>query len=363
MNPLFIILPLAALVAVRPLLRQWRQYQTRRAWSALAPRLELSLVTGAADGRILTGRYQGHPVDVVLSPDGMAQLRMEAQATLPAGLHLSRQEPGAERLKLRGMQDIQIGVPALDAAFIIQGKNPAAIIRLLREPGVSEALLALQADSPQAMITENEVVAPIDSAAQEEPCRRALRALARLTSTLEQVAGQQEALAATAREQSRREALARQPAPAPVQPEAPAAPAPVQAEPEAPTPPPTRKRERPDSVAIRDEFVQRTSMYALIGQYPIWTGFALILLGKLVKHRVMGFEPYTWQFLGIGSFLVGLVGTIYSESKLLYCPACERSVTQISKEQQQRRPELRVQARRPRITSLVACPHCGVRLR
>jgi hypothetical protein len=358
MNPLFIILALAALMAVPSLLLRWRQHQTRRAWLALAPRLELSLVTGD-DRRLLAGRYQGHPVDVVLSPDGTAQLRMRAQATFPAGLHLSRQEPGAERLRLRNLQDLQIGEPALDAAFIIQGKNPAAVIRLLHEPGVSEALLALQTDSPRAMITENEVVAHIESAAQEEPCRRALRALARVTSTLEQIAGQQEALAATAREQSRREALARQPAP--VQPEPVATP--VQAEPEVSTPPPPRKRERPDTAAIRDEFAQRTSMYALIGQYPIWMGFALILLGGFLKHRLMGFEPHTWQFLGIGSFLVGLVGTIYSESKLLYCPACERSVTKFSKQQQQRRPELQAQARRPRVMSLVACPHCGVRLR
>lgn len=349
MTLLFILLLLGALVALPFVLRYAWQERTRRVWLELAPRLELSLVTG--DGRwLVTGRYHGHTLDVLLSPNGTAQLRMKTRAALPAGLHLSRQEHGTERLRLRGLQDIQIGEPALDAAFIVQGKNPAAVIRLLREPGVGEALLALQTHSPRAMITEGELVAPIESPVEEESCRRALRALARVTSTLEQVAGPRDEPPALP--------------PARFQPDPPATPAPVQPAPPVSVTPRSRESERATrDAAIRDEFAQRMSLFSLITLYPGVAGVALLLLGKLLRRELFGLAPFTWTLLGMGTLLVGLVGALYSDSTLLSCPACERALTKYTEEQRRRRPELRTRHGRPSVWSLVACPHCGVRLR
>lgn len=346
MMTLLILLLLGTLAALPSVLGYSRQERTRRVWLELAPRLELSLVAGD-ERRLVTGRYHGHPVDVLLSPNGTAQLRMKTRAALPAGLHLSRQEPGTERLRLRGLQDIQIGEPALDAAFIVQGKNPAAVIRLLREPGIGEALLALQAHSPRALLTEGELVAPIESPVEEESCRRALRALARLASTLEQVAGQQDEPPALP--------------PARLQPEPPVTPIRVQPEPSVSVTPRSRESERATrDAAIRDEFAQRMSLVSLLTLYPGVAGVALLLLGKLLRRGLFGLAPFTWTLLGMGTLLVGLVGALYSDSTLLSCPACERSLTRYTEEQRRRRPERRT---RHSVWSLVACPHCGVRLR
>ena len=349
-DALFLGLLLVSVLAVSVpfALRGWRQRQARRAWLELTPRLELAL-TEEGDQRLLSGRYQGHSVEVLLSPDGTAQMRMKVQADLPPGLHLSRQEAGSHRLQLRGMRDIQVGDAALDAAFLIQGSNPAAVIRLLREPGVRDALLALVAGNPRAVLTGNEVVAPIGYPVQEEPCRRALRTLAQVASTLDRAAGQHAQLAASAREQARSE----RPAPAAARPQAPAEPAKTQVD-----------KARSDR-EIRDEYARRTSLYSLIGQFPAILGWLMLLFSG--RKGFLESSGFPWGMVGFGLFVGGMVGTVYGNLKLLRCPACDESLVQ--KRRSPSGAELlntEVRRRGSRYSdalSLVACPSCKTRLR
>ncbi|HZH16269.1 MAG TPA: hypothetical protein VE057_18105 [Archangium sp.] len=80
-DALFLGLLLVSVLAVSVLfaLRGWRQRQARRAWLELTPRLELAL-TEEGDQRLLSGRHQGHSVEVLLNagcwPDGMLKVEL-----------------------------------------------------------------------------------------------------------------------------------------------------------------------------------------------------------------------------------------------------------------------------------------------
>jgi hypothetical protein len=75
-------------------------------------------------------------------------------APLPLGLSLTPQGSGSN---LRGMQDIQVGIPDLDAHFQVQGEHPAATIRFLREERTQRALRSLAAADSKAAVTHGEV--------------------------------------------------------------------------------------------------------------------------------------------------------------------------------------------------------------
>jgi hypothetical protein len=163
MNPLSLILMAVGALALLPLvLRWWRQRQARQAWLALAPKLGLSPTEGVERRRVRMG------VTVALTPR----------------LHLSRQRPGLRLSERRELKHIQVGDAALDEAVLIRAKNPAAVIRLLREPGVRDALLTFLEGNPGGTVTETAVEAPLGNPVHEEPCQRVLQELARLTSTL-----------------------------------------------------------------------------------------------------------------------------------------------------------------------------------
>ncbi|MFP2928143.1 hypothetical protein ACLESO_23675 [Pyxidicoccus sp. 3LG] len=277
---------------------------------------------------------------------------------LPAGLQLSRQEPGSTRRPKREGRDIQLGDPALDEAFIIQGKNPAAVIRLLREPGLREALLALQADSPRVLITENEVMAPLENPVKEEACRRALRSTAQLTSALEEAMERHQQLAEAAREQARRELP---PVPSPrAAGKAPAAPAP--------------SREKGILVGntdvalavIREEFARRLRIHNWLGPYPQVVGFALIALSIAIHERteeLLGLPLLYWGLIGGGLLVAGLLGHHIISRKFLLCPACGLDVIEVDPEKQE---FLRKGTDGITITLTLStdiCPNCGTVLR
>ncbi len=321
---------LAGLVAVGAVtslpwaLRWVRRRRTKSAWLELSPKLELPLA-GGSNERLLSGRYRGHPVEVRLTPHGTSQVRVPLKTPLPAGLHLSRQVPGAMRRPGRAVRDIQVGDPALDEGFLIQGKNPAAVIRLLREPGVREALLALQADSPWVLITENEVMAPLASPVREETCRRALRSTALLTSALEETTARHQLLAATARDQARREL--------------PAVPSPRPAETA-----PSRDEvlgqgsEDPALALIRDEFARRMRIHNWFGTYPTVAGFVLLCLCAVMStgsETLLGQPLLYWALAGGGLVVAGLLGHHVISRKILLCPACGLDVIEPDPELQQ----------------------------
>jgi hypothetical protein len=288
----------------------------------------------------LSGKLREHPLEVLLLPNGTSQLRMKVRASLPAGLHLGRQEPGARRLQLRDMQDIQVGDRPLDDAVIVQARNPAATIRLLREPGVREVLLSSLTENPRTVVTGGEVVLPLSLPLQEASCRRALDGLERLTSTLEKAATQQQSRVATAREQLRAEAP----------PPSPTAPLPVPA----PSPQAEELEQFYKKSRAPAEFARRVLLHRWVGQVPAMTGFVVLASAKLARHHgpILGYMPSTWRMVGLGLLVVGVAGLFFGYFFLLRCPACGL--------------QLMLQREESSIldtTGLLACPRCNTRLR
>jgi hypothetical protein len=103
---------------------------------------------------LLTGRKGTTQFTLAARPWGPLQVRASIPATLPLGLSLT---PQGNRTSLRGMQDIQVGIPDLDSHFQVQGEHPAATIRYLREERTQKALRNLLAADPQAAVIHGEV--------------------------------------------------------------------------------------------------------------------------------------------------------------------------------------------------------------
>lgn len=318
-------------------LRWMRRRRARQAWLELSPRLELPLSEGANE-RLLSGRYRGHPMEVRLTLHGTSQVRVPLKTSLPAGLRLSRQEPGSTPRPRRGPRDIQVGDPEMDKAFLIEGKNPAAVIRLLREPGVRDALLALQTESPRALITENEVLAPMEGPVQEERCRRTLRSTALLTSALLEAMARHEELAVKAREQVRRE-LPPVPGPRPTVPQ----------------------KDGSLSLAfVRDEFARRLRIHRWFGTIPMVTGlplFCCVAAGRTVLAE-LGLSLTYCLLTALGLFVGGLLGHHVISRKILLCPACGQDVIEPDPEKQEFLKKGEDGITLTLTLSTDICPHC-----
>jgi hypothetical protein len=324
MNLLLTILALLVLLASLTLaIRQLRRHRSRRAWQSLAPKLELSLT----QGKRLIGRYKGMPVEVLLT-NGAAQIRMATQAELPPGLHLSRQEPGARRLL--GVRDIQVGDKPLDDAVLIQAENPAATIRLLRDPTVRNALLEFLAEHPKAVVTGNEVVVPVEEQPDEALGLRVLRSQQRLATALMASAGQRQEQVLEAREQARREAL----------------PAGRQL-PDRPHPKPLPS---PSLRSLREIFAQRRWLHGLLSYPPIFGGLLLAFISKGTESGLFknGLSP-AWATVGFCLFMAGLVAQTFGGYFIVRCPACGGTL------------EKRVGGKIAVFETKV-CPHCQMRL-
>lgn len=324
-------LVLGFLALVPFLWRAWRRSRARRAWRAMAPRLEL-LLGSEGNRRLLVGRYQHHPVEVLLASDGTARLCMKAAGNaFPAGLHLFPQGPAPHRF--RRQQDIQVGEPALDAAFMIQGQNPAAVIRLLREPDVGPTLLALQADNPRAILLENEVVASLAYPLEEEAGRRTLRSLDRVVSALERAARHQREAVAQTREQTLREASEEPSRPRPMTP-----------------------RDNPWMIAerkTRDEFQRRVRQHLFFAELPMTLAF-FSGVGGFLTAKLGAPEMALLSMAGIGVFMMmGFVGSAFSQAWWMRCPACDERLQDL----RQGKSVLRY------ATDFSSCPHCKARLR
>jgi hypothetical protein len=331
MNLLLALLALlVALGLVTVTVRQVRRLQLRRAWRQLAPRLELSL-TG---GRRMSGRYRGSPFEVILS-GASSQVRMRIQAELPPAFSLSRQQPETRRLK--GVRDIQVGDKPLDDAVLIQAQNPAATIRLLRAPGVRDALLGLLTDHPQAVVLGNEVVVPLEKKPDEELGRRVLRSAQRLASAIEASAAPLQDQAREARELARLEAqaLASQ-APKPPRP------------PKSPQPEPSGL----SPTAVRDAFAARLWTYRVLTYPAMFGGFFLVFITRFNPERWRLPPPWpadAWGALGFLLAILGITAQNLGGYFLLRCPACEGKLL------------TGYRSRSPQFETEV-CPHCQTRL-
>lgn len=332
MSPGLIGLAVAAAVALTPLtLRAWRRAWARRRWRALGPILELSPFPSSTRV-LLAGRYRGHPVEVSLSRTGASRLRLTLGTKLPQDFALLPQGRG---LRWRGAskeRDIQVGQPALDAAFLIQGANPAAVIRLLGEPGVRDALSRLQARGVPFQLQGQELIASPTGSLSEASIRELLRDLSGVASALQSTAESHRALAASARE------AAQDSAPATGKVLAPS----VQ-----------RDLDFQRFVRIREEFSKRWVLHNTL----VFVGGVVGLLGGglwLVLRR--GPPPEGWDLAGVpfaAAFTFASLTYMFSAYFQLLCPGCGNDLHDYDNTDSDGAPNL----------SLDRCPHCDVVLR
>lgn len=182
-----LLLALVALGALSPLALRWIRGRLREHLEALPPRLELTGTAWEAQGLglMLVGRREATSVAVAARPWGPLELRVGIHASLPFGLSLT---PQAGDVRLQGLQDIQVGVPDLDAAFQIQCENPAAAIRFMRDERSQRALRAVLDANPQASVLSGEVRLPVPRSSSPEQLRRQLQAALQSARGLQEVA-------------------------------------------------------------------------------------------------------------------------------------------------------------------------------
>ncbi|WP_223642233.1 hypothetical protein [Corallococcus sp. EGB] len=331
MNPWLTTLAIVALLVLAPIpLRAWRRDRLRRRWRALGPKLELS-PPEASPGTLLVGRYRGYPVEVFLARTGGSRLRLLLDAKLPEGFALTPQRRGPRGVS--PVQDLQVGEPLLDAAYLIQGANPAAVLRLLKEPAVRAALLALQQQGVRVHLAGQELLAPVRGAFNEETCRALLRDLTRVASALREAAESHRSQADAARDAARREVPivgSRHPVPA--------------------------RRDFQEQAALRELFNARLTRHKAL---VFGGGFVGLLVGVplWLWARHMPHEGWDLTGLPLMSFFVGAASAYaWSIRYLLLCPSCGNDVRHEVPD-----PET------PDATmielSLDRCPHCDLRLR
>jgi len=109
---------------------------------------------------LMSGFYRSTAVTITIEHRGSGKSRQAyTQATaffgadLPRGMKLGKEGFGTTLAKLFGAQDIQIGLPDLDAALRIQGEDPVGISKLLQTGRVGRTVVRFISDADEAVIT------------------------------------------------------------------------------------------------------------------------------------------------------------------------------------------------------------------
>lgn len=324
-------LSVAAVLVLSPFVfRAWRRWRLRRRWRALGNKLELTPPQRPSH-HVLEGHYRGYPVDVSLSRTGGSRLRFVLDARLPEGFALTPQGlRGAA-----GRQDLQVGQPVLDAAYVIQGANPAAVLRLMQAPSVRDALLSLHQQGMRVQLLGQQLVIPMRGGFTEETCRTLLRDLARLASALREAMEQHRAEADAARDALRKESPAAG-VPSPVSP----------------------SRDFQKQVDFRKEFGRRWGRHkALVFGGAVAGVLVGVPLWLLVRNIPL-LEGWSQIELMLTLAVVGSLAAYgWSIEHQLLCPSCGNDVRQVEPDPNEPDEETRV------VLSLSRCPHCDLRLR
>ncbi len=134
------------------------------AWQMAAERLGFRFTPGTIrGGPTISGDIDGHPGEIhsYSKSSGKNSSRYTRYSVvfppIGAGLRLSRQSGLGQLLKVLGSQDIEIGEPAFDQAFIVQASDPRAA-RATLTSGVTMALNRLIAVHPQVVVMDDRVV-------------------------------------------------------------------------------------------------------------------------------------------------------------------------------------------------------------
>jgi len=134
------------------------------AWQMAAERLGFAFVPGTIrGGPTISGNIDGHPGEIrsYTKSSGKNSSRYTRYSVgFPAigvGLRLSRQSGLGQFLKVLGSQDIEIGDPAFDKAFIVQANDPRAV-RAVLTSGITMTLNRLIAVHPQVVVMDDRIV-------------------------------------------------------------------------------------------------------------------------------------------------------------------------------------------------------------
>lgn len=329
------LLGLVALAALSPPVLKWIRERLRERLEALPTRLEL---TGTAWeeqwlGLTLVGHQQDTSVAVVARPWGPFELRVGIHASLPFGLSLTPQHGD---VRLQGLQDIQVGVPDLDAAFQIQCENPAAAIRFMRDERTQRSLRAALKADPKASVLSGEVRLSVPRSSTPEQLRQQLQTAVRSARGLQEVVGPEPV---------------RDSSPTPEGREAP--------RPSAPVPPARVALELPRFSA---EYVHRMRLKHQQRRMMRWglygLGAALFLLPLLhALHWPLGpLAPLVEFFFEWDLAMFGvIVGLMLVHTFLYRCPACETALPPF---EPSTREAVSVLWRHRHIR----CTHCGLQL-
>ena len=134
------------------------------AWRAAAERLGFDFAPGSwSGGPTVTGVLDGSPAEIhsYTKSSGKSSSRYTRYTVefrpIGVGLHLSRQSGVGYLLKVLGTQDIEIGDPPFDNAFIVQAIDPRAA-RSVLTPGTTMMLNRLIAVHPEIVVTDDQLV-------------------------------------------------------------------------------------------------------------------------------------------------------------------------------------------------------------
>ena len=134
------------------------------AWRLAAERLGFEFARGSwSGGPTLTGTLDGSPAEIhsYTKSSGKSSTRYTRYTVefppIGVGLHLSRQSGVGYLLKVLGTQDIEIGDPTFDGAFIVQATDPQAA-RAVLTPGTTMMLNRLIAVHPEIVVADDQLV-------------------------------------------------------------------------------------------------------------------------------------------------------------------------------------------------------------
>ncbi|MEA2024825.1 MAG: hypothetical protein U9N79_11145 [Actinomycetota bacterium] len=140
-----------------------RLAQTNAEWQSAAETLGFSFEAGSmSGGPTITGSMDTHPATVhtYVKKSGRSSTRYTRYTVgFPAigiGLQLSRQAGIGQFLKILGAQDIVIGDPTFDEAFIVKASNPQAARAVLTR-GRTMALNQLLAVHPDVVVGDDNI--------------------------------------------------------------------------------------------------------------------------------------------------------------------------------------------------------------
>lgn len=145
----------------------YQQKKARERWQQFAQTYGLSMVQGGwgSQGH-MSGWFDGIYVHIGTVTRGSGKNRhtytqfqaMLAGGIMPAGLQVYQETIFSKVGVFFGGQDIEVGDPQLDAAFIFKGNDPNAVFRLVTIPAVRAALFNLLSRQPNFVLDSNRVL-------------------------------------------------------------------------------------------------------------------------------------------------------------------------------------------------------------